>query len=407
MDISVLCITYNHEKYIGKALDGFLMQRGDFEYEILVHDDASSDGTVNILKEYKEKYPGKITLILQKENQYSKGINILRTYFYPLIRGKYIAFCEGDDFWIYDGKLQKQYELMEANPNISLCYHNALIYQKESDILRLNVQNHPSGYIEDRDIINVTKGWYPTASIFCRTDDIKEQPDIQAGTGDETWRTYMACRGDLYFINRAWSVYTEFSEGGWNTRYYQDKKLAKIHFRKTVEYFLYFNRYSKERFKEYIKRRLFQGVDKYKSAHYGMECSVSKLRECLNDLKDITEHRIDQVLKEYYLIYAIGCIDYYTTTIKEQLGKKDNIYIYGVGNEAIKALVELDKQNLTPKGFLVSDRHSLPLKLLGIPVYEVEKFTFGNNKWIWPCLINGREEVLKILIDKGCKQIIV
>lgn len=407
MDISIICFTYNHEKYVRKTLEGFLMQKGDFEYEVIIHDDASQDGTVDILKEYKERYPDKIRLVIQRENQYSKGIKDFRPYFYPLINGKYMAFCEGDDFWIYDYKLQKQYELMEKNPGISLCYHNALVYQEKSDLLRLNMHDHPSGFVEDRDVINVTKGWYPTSSILCRTDYMMEQPDFCETTGDEVWRTYLACRGDLYYINRAWSVYREFSDSGWNTRYYCDKKLAQNHFKDTVEYFREFNQYSKGRFEVYIKERLFQGIHKYRDAHYGMDCSVNELKRCLNELKSAAEHRIDQVLDEYYSIYAIRCKDYYKTAVEDKLKEEEKKYIYGAGNEAIKALIELDKHNMAPQGFIISNPCGYPPELLNIPIYEVGNFVFDKEKCIWPCLIDGREDVLMILQDKGCKKIVI
>ncbi len=408
MDISIICFTYNHEKYIRKTIDGFLMQKGNFEYEIIIHDDASSDRTADILKEYQQKYPDKFTLILQKENQYSKGIRDLEKYVYSLASGKYMAFCEGDDFWIYERKLQKQYDFMERNPNIALCYHNALIYQKESDMLRLNVQNQPSGYIEDMDVINVTKGWYPSASAFCRADYMKELPDFCiSSTGDEVWRNYMACRGDLYYMNRVWSVYREFSDGGWNTKYYHDKEMAQTHFRDTLDYFDEFNRYSKGRFEKYIKERVFQGIWKYRDAHYGMECSVKELRMCLNELKYVTEHRADGLLDEYYSIYAIRCKDYYHTIIEEQLKNTNELYLYGAGNEAVKALIELNKHHIHPKGFLISSGKKFSSELLGIPVYEAVGFCFDERKWIWPCLIDGREEVLRLLSSKKCKNIII
>ena len=97
--VTVFCLAYNHEKYIKKALDGFVMQKTNFKFEVLVHDDASADNTPNIIAEYAEKYPDIIIPILQKENQFSKHIPIAKTYFYPIMRGKYIAICEGDDFW--------------------------------------------------------------------------------------------------------------------------------------------------------------------------------------------------------------------------------------------------------------------------------------------------------------------
>lgn len=201
--VSIICLTYNQEKYIRDTMDGFLIQKTNFNYEILVHDDASTDGTVEILKEYHQKYPDIIRLILEVENQYSKGVDLTKDICLPYVRGKYIAFCEGDDYWTYIGKLQAQYDIMEAEPGISMCYHNAVIHNEGKDNLFLNVSRHKSGYIKDRDIICPTKGWYPTASSFYRADYLKDYPDLHAPTGDEGMRYYMACKGKLYFINQA------------------------------------------------------------------------------------------------------------------------------------------------------------------------------------------------------------
>ena len=175
--VSIICITYNQAEYIRDALEGFLIQRTSFAYEILVHDDVSTDGTIDILKEYQKKYPDKIRLLLEEENQYSKGVDILNDICIPQARGKYIACCEGDDYWIYFGKLQAQYDLMETHDEISLCYHNAVQYNEDKDKLTLSVCKHTSGYIKDPDIICPRKGWYPTASIFCRKEDMLKYPD--------------------------------------------------------------------------------------------------------------------------------------------------------------------------------------------------------------------------------------
>lgn len=157
----------------------------------------------------------------------------------------------------------------------------------------------------------------------------------------------------------------------------------------------------------YIKERLFQGIHKYRDAHYGMDCSVNELKRCLNELKSAAEHRIDQVLDEYYSIYAIRCKDYYKTAVEDKLKEEEKIYIYGAGNEAIKALIELDKHNMAPQGFIISNPCGYPPELLNIPIYEVGNFVFDKEKCIWPCLIDGREDVLMILQDKGCKKIVI
>lgn len=401
VDISILCKTYNHEKYVRKTLEGFMMQKGDFEYEILIHDDASTDGTRKILKEYKNKYPDKITLILQEENQYSQGIEIYRTFIYPLAKGKYIALCEGDDFWIYGRKLQKQYELMEANPNISLCYHNALVYREETDSLQLNVFNHPSGYIEDKDIICTTKGWYPTASFFGRTDYIKEQPELKAATVDEGLRTYMACKGDLYFINGAWSVYREFASGSWNEKYRKDKTLASKYIEDIVSYFTKFDDYSKNRFSDHLHTKYMQAVRRFFGVNFGCGYTVEQFEDGLEELRSASGHSIAHILEEFHDEYIIWSIDYYEYTVKNKINELFHngykLYIYGAGAEAVKAVVVLMRWGINIDGFIVTKKKDGMETLLGYPIHSIEEMKFFDNMYIWPCLIDGREEVLETL----------
>ena len=120
--VSIKCITYNQEKYISDALDGFLSQKTDFPFEVVVHDDASTDKTAEIIKEYASKYPRIIKPLYETENQYSKGNGILGRIVDAKLSGKYIAFCEGDDYWIDENKLQKQIDYLESNPDYGLCF---------------------------------------------------------------------------------------------------------------------------------------------------------------------------------------------------------------------------------------------------------------------------------------------
>ena len=114
--VSVVCITYNQASYIRECLEGLLMQKTSFNYEILVNDDASIDATPHIIKEYEDKYPDIFRVIYQKENQYSKGVSPWFDILFPIARGKYIAICEGDDYWTDPYKLQKQIDFLEENP---------------------------------------------------------------------------------------------------------------------------------------------------------------------------------------------------------------------------------------------------------------------------------------------------
>jgi len=112
-------------------MKGFLMQKTTFAFEILIHDDASTDGTQEIIREYEAKYPDIIKPIYQTENQYSKGINISISYNLPRTKGKYIAFCEGDDYWTDKDKLQKQVDFLENHSEYSLCSHRFKVYNIE------------------------------------------------------------------------------------------------------------------------------------------------------------------------------------------------------------------------------------------------------------------------------------
>lgn len=120
--VSICCITYNQGNYIRDAIEGFLMQRTTFPIEIIIHDDASTDNTVKVVNEFAEKHPDLIVPIYQTINQYSQGIKPWPNFVFPRARGKYIALCEGDDYWTDPLKLQKQVDFMEQNRAYSICF---------------------------------------------------------------------------------------------------------------------------------------------------------------------------------------------------------------------------------------------------------------------------------------------
>ena len=124
--VSIHCLTFNQAPYIRQCLDGFVMQKTNFPFEAIVHDDASTDGTAEIIKEYAEKYPNIIKPILEKENQYTKiGFSGIEQLMAEKEKGKYIAICEGDDYWTDSLKLQKQVDFLESHPDYGLHYTQA------------------------------------------------------------------------------------------------------------------------------------------------------------------------------------------------------------------------------------------------------------------------------------------
>src|SRR5690554_6580680 len=136
--VSICCITYNHEKYIRDAIEGFLMQKTTFPVEILIHDDASTDKTAQIVKEYAENHSDLIITIFQTENQYSQGIKPWPNFVFPRARGKYIALCEGDDYWTDPLRLQKQVGFLEGNEEYGLIHTNNYVLYNGSGKIILN-----------------------------------------------------------------------------------------------------------------------------------------------------------------------------------------------------------------------------------------------------------------------------
>lgn len=132
--LSIICNSYNHEKHIQQCIEGFLIQKTTFPIEILIHDDCSTDNTPNIIREYETKYPDLIKPIYSKENLYSQGKkNILRQRQYGRAKGKYIAHCEGDDYWTDPYKLQKQVDFLEANLAYVLTSHRCKYYYEKEN----------------------------------------------------------------------------------------------------------------------------------------------------------------------------------------------------------------------------------------------------------------------------------
>lgn len=249
--VSVCCITYNQEKYIGKALESFLAQKTDFDIEIIVHDDCSSDNTVSVLKMYQKKYPNRIKLVLQHENQRSKGKAIFREILVPTTIGKYIAFCEGDDFWSDPYKLKKQVDVLENNPECSFCAHLVQVVDEKGNKLKKTIPNTPmeSGVID-------ADQWreYLKYDIFVQTSSYMIRGDVarkysaenleylkNAPVGDLFYQIYSAEHGSLYYISEAMSCYRSFSTGSWSSTTHFNNEKRLDYYRRMIEIFKKYN----------------------------------------------------------------------------------------------------------------------------------------------------------------------
>lgn len=266
--VSITCITYNHENFIADAIESFLMQKTDFNFEIIIYDDASTDNTSNIIKKYEMKYPNLIKPIYQIENQYSKGnekVSIISNV--SKARGKYLAICEGDDYWTHPYKLQKQIDYMEGNPDCSLCFHNAILVDKNKNYTgRVHVPytkyNSEYYYGENRKY-NAGQlallDFIPTASLLFPKYLINKLPQFYFHSiyGDMSLRLILAHSGYAFYIDETMSAYRVGINGSATDTLSSSHENIMRHFKSYVEIL--------DNFDEYADYMYHQEIDDAKS----------------------------------------------------------------------------------------------------------------------------------------------
>lgn len=206
--VSICCLSYNHGEYIEKALSSMLNQKTDFEYEIIVLDDCSTDNTREIINNFQRKYPNKIRKIFQKTNQYQKGISVVNKFFYPIARGKYISYCEGDDYWINENKLQLQVDFLDNNPKYVAHTHECKEIDEYGKVITNYYFNGCHKTVYDLKIhtsLQILSG--QTATIMHRKESfvVRDNSLFEFGqlniTGDVKKTAFLAMNGPIYHEN--------------------------------------------------------------------------------------------------------------------------------------------------------------------------------------------------------------
>lgn len=223
--VSIICNAYNHGPYIRDALEGFVKQKTNFGYEVLIHDDASTDNTADVIREYEKKYPDIIRPIYQTENQYSRGVSITRTYHLPRMNGKYVALCEGDDYWTDSLKLQKQYDEMEKNLNIDICAHAVKKIRASNGQVLENVAPSDKKVVFNVDeVIAGGGGFVATNSLFYRRSLLENQPEFRIRCPlDYSLQIQGSLRGGMLYLPDSMAVYRALVPGSWSVRMNKSK----------------------------------------------------------------------------------------------------------------------------------------------------------------------------------------
>lgn len=215
--VSVICLTYNHAQWIRDALEGFVAQQVPWPIEVLVHDDASTDGTAEIVREYEERYPELIYAFCEKENVHSRGVVISRDVLYPYIHGEFVALCEGDDYWCDPLKLRKQVEALEAHPEADICAHAARRERPDGKVI-YDAPFHRNTVIPASEVILGGGGYVATSSLLCRRAAyMLATPMRDALYNDFTLQIQGSLRGGMVYLRDCMSVYRQGLPGSWSS----------------------------------------------------------------------------------------------------------------------------------------------------------------------------------------------
>lgn len=257
--VSVICNAFNHEKYITDALEGFIKQKTNFKFEVLVHDDASTDRTAEIIKEYEKKYPDIIKPIYQTENQYSKRVKINTVYNYPRAKGKYFAFCEGDDYWTDKNKLQKQYNYMEKHSEVDMCAHKAVAVKSSTGEIEFYFPEIKEDTLfKTEEVIDT---YFSTNSLFCKAETLTNPAEFRKQlTLDYTMQLQGALKGGIYCFADCMSVYRCMTDNSWTRKMQNNKELLIKNEMKIINMLNTFNKETDYKYDTKVQSR----INKYK-----------------------------------------------------------------------------------------------------------------------------------------------
>ena len=217
--VTVICLTYNHEAWIRDALESFVHQNTPWLIEVLVHDDASTDGTASIVREYERRYPSIIHGFYAETNRSQQGVVIARDVLFPHIRGEYVALCEGDDYWTDPDKLRLQVEALEANPGSDICAYAAKRTRPGGRVW-FDAPRRRDGVIPAGEVILGGGGFVVTSSLLVRRDKYMDVPPFREELyNDYSLQIWGSLRGGMVFLARCMSVYRQGLPGSWTARH--------------------------------------------------------------------------------------------------------------------------------------------------------------------------------------------
>jgi glycosyltransferase involved in cell wall biosynthesis len=213
--VSVLCQTFNHAAFIDQALSSIVMQKTSFPFEVIVHDDASTDGTAEIVREFVARYPGMVHAVMQPSNLYSCGVRgMIAKFLLPLAQGEYWAVCDGDDYFTHEHKLEKQARLLDENPEFSLCFHPVSFYVEGSDEPPYPFPTDEVAHDFDLETL-LSRNFIPANSVMFRRQSYDNLSVENMLPNDWYLNLFHAMAGKIGFLPEMMAAYRQHSGGIW------------------------------------------------------------------------------------------------------------------------------------------------------------------------------------------------
>lgn len=396
-EVSVFVPTYNHRDYIAQALDSILMQEVSFSYEILIHDDASTDGTTELVKEYENRYPDIIRCMYETTNQYSKG-NLFANWdcLFGMCRGKYCAILEGDDYWTDSQKMQRQYSFMKAHPECMLYMHNAWRLDVCSGEMNLLNTFPQSGYYSQTEQVLCGLGskFPAAASYFFVMNALRENfPEfiIEAGLGDYPMRQILANKGEVYYDERPMSVYRYLTGSSFMKNIHEKLDAYVTYILRMSTFYNCLNAYLDYQFDEIYSKKIDSDI-------LGLAAATYKCKDAVPDIKD------KWLATKLQFFYTILSGDGWIESVKEKINKDECVWIYGTSALAAICKQSLARSGVEIKGFVVSDGYSKLDSYEGCDVKYVSETKGQNDFYIIAAQPINTEGIEQILIDCGEKR---
>lgn len=280
--VLVRCMTYNHEPYIEEALNGFVMQKTNFPFIVAVIDDASTDNNMTVIKEFISKNCNRTKNYIEEDKEYGKVIQsqstnnpnchfyvvllnknhysdpnkrALRHFYYRFIedQAKYIAMCEGDDYWTDPNKLQKQVDFLESHPDYIMCCHD-VEWHGDQEFQKLSVSSESDIDLKVEDIISRGGYYINICSVVYRKELELTKTNYQkiAQVGDHPLCIKAALSGKVRFMHDTMGVYRCFVKNGWTDRNYHNHQKMAVHLINTIEWMQALNKETKRKYNSSI-----------------------------------------------------------------------------------------------------------------------------------------------------------